>query len=474
MVKKISVDTVIVGAGIAGLSAALEAKQLGAKVVVLEKLKAARGNTYYSGGGSLFKISAPAEEIAQEAYTSGKEQVNPKLIKRFAENVNESIDWLGDLGLEWFEAAQSTPVSGREGSCIAEDSLGKSRVKGYGRAICRTLVSAVQKRDIDLFYHTRAKKIITDGQGRIRGLLAEKKGESVEFVTRNIVLATGGFQANKEMVKKYLEPSVARAKFSGSPFNTGDGHEMALQLGAQLVNTDQWHASLRNKHRINPYPRLQYGSILINLKGFRFVDEIGNTKDFVAKEMVKQKHSRGAVIFDAHFKRSSRSGFEEHLKEFPVKGIPPVREAGLNQIEEHLLTDGTLIKAVTLRELAERLKVPFDNLEKTIKDYNHSIIDRRWEGIKPLRTYDPVKIETPPYYAEQVDGRFNCTLGGVRINPEAVVIDGDDHPIAGLYAAGEIMGGFYYDNYQVITGYLPVCLVFGRIAGANAARAALQ
>jgi len=471
MKKHIEVDLVVVGAGIAGLSAALEARKVGARVVVLEKLKAARGNTYYAGGGSLFKISAPPQAVVREAARTGKGRVDLALVRTFAQHVNESIDWLKSLGLEWFEPARSMPVSGREGTCVAEDSLGKTRVKGYGRAICHTLVSAAADNGIELFFQTRAEKILKDAQGRITGIRANQKGNVVEVKANGVVLATGGFQGNREMVQRFLAPPVSKAKFSGSPFNTGDGHQMALALGAQLVHTDQWHASLRNKHRINPYPRLQYGSILVNSKGLRFVDEIRNTKDFIAKEMVKQPAGRGAVIFDANLKRNFRSGFEEHLDEHKGKAIPRVRKTERDQIESHLLKDGTLIQAGTLQELAERIKVPYPNLEKTITDYNESLSGFRWKGIKPRSTGDPVKIDTPPFYAEAVGGRLNCTLGGIKISPEAVVVDREDRPITGLYAAGEIMGGFYYDNYQVITGYLPVCLVFGRIAGAGAAKA---
>jgi len=474
VVEKTRVDTVIVGAGIAGLSAAFEADQLGAKVVVLEKLKAARGNTYYSGGGSLFKVSASWQEMVQEADRTGKGKVDLGLVKTFAQKVNGSIDWLAAQGLEWFEAYESMPVSGREASCIAQDSLGKSRVKGYGRAICRTLVSAVEKRGIDVWYQTRAEKILTEGDGKIVGLRVKRGSDRIELKTGSVILATGGFQGNKDMVKKYLEPSLTKAKYSGSPLNTGDGHVMALELGAQLVNADQWHASLRNKHRINPYPRLQYGSILINSSGQRFVNEIQNTKDHIAKDTLRQKGCWGAIVFDEQFRRLSTAGFQEHLGEFLVKAIPPVRKTELHEIEEYLIEDGTLIRASSLREVSERLAVPYSNLENTIEEYNDNIENYQWQGIKPHGTPDPCKIETPPFYAEKVLGRFNCTLGGIKINQEAQVMNQNGEPIGGLYAAGEIIGGFYYDNYQVITGYLPVCLVFGRIAGINAAKAALS
>jgi flavocytochrome c len=459
MADRTKVDVVVVGAGIAGFAAALEAKQAGARVVVLEKLKSARGNTYYSGGGCLSKISGTPEEIVSESSRTGKNRVDPDLVRTFALRVNEGIDWLASMGLQWFE---TVPLTGRP-ERFGHDALARLRVKGHGASICRVLVSAVEKEGIEIQYQTEATKILTDGEGNVAGLRVKGKEGEREFEAKGIVLATGGFQGNKEMVGTYLGSGLLKAKYSGTPFNTGDGHRMALELGAHLVNMDQWHASLRNKHRINPYPRLQYGSLLVNSQGLRFVDEMENTKDFVAKETVKQEGCRGLVVFDEGMKRFFRSGFEEHLSEFPVKGIPRVRETDLSRIETRLLEDGTLIKASSLRELAEKTQIPCPNLERTIKQYNEGA--KLYKG-KVMR----VSVETPPFYAEEVTGRFNCTLGGVTINSEAQVLNFEREAIPGLYAAGEIMGGFYYDNYQVITGYLPVCLVFGRIAGKNAAR----
>jgi succinate dehydrogenase/fumarate reductase flavoprotein subunit len=453
------VDVVVVGAGIAGLAAALEAKKAGANTIVFEKLRSARGNTYYSGGGCLSKISGTPEEIVSESLTTGKGRVDSDLVRTFALRVNEGIDWLASMGLQWFE---TVPLTGRP-ERFGDDALARLRVKGHGAAICRVMLSALEKEGMKVQYETQATRILTDGEGKVVGLRVKEKEKEREVEAKGIVLATGGFQGNKEMVRRHLGSGLLNAKYSGTPFNTGDGHRMAIELGAQLVNTDQWHASLRNKHRINPYPRLQYGSLLVNSQGLKFVDEVENTKDFVAKETVKQEGCRAVVVFDEGMKKFFKKGYEEHLGEYPVKGIPRVKATDLSRIEARLLEDGTLIKASSLRELSEKAKVHHPNLEETIKQHNQEA--KTHEG-KVTR----IPIETPPFYAEEVTGRFNCTLGGVQINSEAQVLKAGGEAIPGLYAAGEIMGGFYYDNYQVITGYLPVCLVFGRIAGRNGAK----
>ncbi len=459
MVDSSRVDVAVVGAGIAGLAAALEARRAGARVVVLEKLKAARGNTYYSGGGSLSKISGTSEEIVSESSRTGKDRVDIDLVRTFALKVNEGIDWLASMGLQWYE---SVPISGRS-ERFDQDALARLRVKGHGAAISRVMVSATDKAGIGVQYQTEATKILTDNEGKVVGLRMKGSERERDIETKAVVLATGGFQGNKEMVATYLGPDLLKAKYSGSPFNTGDGHRMALELGAQLINMDQWHASLRNKHRINPYPRLQHGSLLVNSQGLRFVDEVENTKDFIAKETVKQEGCRGLVVFDEGMKTFFRKGFDEHLGEHPVKGIPRVKETDLSRIEARLLEDGTLIRAYSLEELSERAGIPHPNLERTVRQHNESVNSRQGKMIR-------IPIETAPFYAEEVTGRFNCTLGGIKINPEAQVLNGEGDRIPGLYAAGEIMGGFYYDNYQVITGYLPVCMVFGRLAGNNAAK----
>lgn len=459
----------IAGAGIAGLSAALEACQIGAKVIILEKLKAARGNTHYAGGGGLNKITGSLEEVLHVASETGKGGVDLELIKTYAQSVNESIDWLSSLGVEWYE---SVPISGQHTN-LRKINKSYKRVKGHGAAICRVLTSAVSKKGIDIWYQTRANEIMTDKKGKITGLTARQGEKKIEIETRSIVLASGGFQGNRNMMKQYINPSILKAKYSGSPFNTGDGHLMASKFGAQLINMNQWHGSLRNKHRINPYPRLQYGSILVNSQGTRFVDEIGHTKDYIAKALVHQEIPRGFIIFDENIKREFKDSFEEHLVEYPAKGIPPIRKTDLAEIEESLLEDKTLIKASTFQELSEKIEIPYGRLEQTITEYNAAIDQNKIQNLEVPRKNYAYMIDTPPFYAQEVRGTINCTLGGIKINSNAQVINEDNQPIPGLYAAGEIIGGFYYDNYQVITGYLSPCLVFGRIAGIHAAKEAL-
>ena len=133
-----------------------------------------------------------------------------------------------------------------------------------------------------------------------------------------------------------------------------------------------------------------------------------------------------------------------------------------------------MIKAGTITSLAEKLGVPHQNLVEALKHYNRSCKNNRKAAFGNKQKNGVFKIEKPPFYAEPVRGMLNCTLGGIKINSDAQVVKENSQPIPGLFAAGEIMGGFYYDNYQIITGYLPVCLVFGRIAGRNAGKTSLS
>ena len=228
---------------------------------------------------------------------------------------NVPCPWLANLGLEWYKCP--LPVSGK--GTLHNDPIGRYRVKGHGRAICRVLGAAASQRGIDILYQTRAKKILTNDQGKIVGLRAERKGQDLEFETKSIVLATGGFQGNRNMVATYITPLLTKARLSGNPLNTGDGHLMAMELGAHMANTNQCHASLRNRHRLNPYPRLQYASLLVDVQGRRFVDETKNTKDYIAKELLLKGGGRGAVIFGENMKSAFREGYEEHLREYSKK-----------------------------------------------------------------------------------------------------------------------------------------------------------
>lgn len=457
---------VVVGAGIAGMTAALEVHSMGISVIVLDRLKILKNNTYWSGGGTLMdKFEVDPEAIVQAAMRTSGGQADEGLWQAFAEHINDSIDWLiKQTGLECYE---QSPMCGM----VSERSRRHTRVVGQGQGVVAAMEREVKTRGIPIYYRTRATELKKDERGRIVGLWAEGPQGTLELFSKAVILTCGGFQGDKAMVSQHIGPWLTKLKLSGTPLNAGDGHIMALEAGAIMTHTDQWHTSLRNRHRINPYPRLQHGSIMVNVDGRRFVDEVALTKNDVSNALARQPGASGYVLFDEGTKEHMAEGYSIYLRDHihPGKAVPRVPVAGIEEVEEYILKDSTMVRASSLEELAEKLHIPYSNLATTIADYHQAIAGNPQHQAVP-RSGEAYKLDQPPFYGIAVHSMLNCTLGGLKIDSQARVLHRDRGTIPGLYAAGEIVGGFFHDNYQKLCGYLPVCLVMGRIAGLNAAR----
>jgi tricarballylate dehydrogenase len=440
----------------------MKAHSVGAQVIVLDRLKRLRNNTYFSGGGSLEKRGS-SKTIVEAARRTGQGRVDLELWRAFAEKLDESIEWLQGIGVLWDE---TLPVTGQ---ALGDSSRRRRRVRGGGPALMATMEGAAKALRIPIKYQHRVSALKRDGRGGIIGIRAEHAGKAVEISSDAVVLASGGFQGNKEMISRYIGPWLTKLKLSGSPSNAGDGHIMALEAGAALTHIDQFHPSLRNRRRVNPFPRLQYGSILVNTEGRRFVDEIAFTKDVLSKETAQQPEGAACVIFDGSSKEIMSEGYEIHLQEHVTKGIPRVPPGSLQSIEGHIVGDGTLVRAATLGELAEKLSLPHEELQHTIEDYNKAISSGKISGLEIPRSGYAHRLDDPPFYGERVTSRLNCTLGGIKIDSHCRVVTKSGEIIPSLYACGEIVGGFFHENYQMVCGYLPICLVLGHIAGENAA-----
>ena len=269
---------------------------------------------------------------------------------------------------------------------------------------------------------------------RVSGVRAQRKGKAAEFRAKSVVLASGGFEANPEMRTRYLGPGWELAKVRGSRFNVGDQF--------------QKHSYI-------------FG-LLINASGKRFVDEGWDFHSFTyAKyggEVLKQEGQFAWQVFDSKVTKLLRS-------EYRIKFM-------------------TKVSANTLEELAPKLEgVNAQQFLKTVKDFNaavkkdvkfdHTIKDGKGTvGIEPQKSNWAQPLDTPPYDAYMTTCGITFTFGGLRIDKETgQVLDVNFHPIAGLYTAGEMVGGLFYFNYPSGTGLVSGA-VFGKLAGASAGKAA--
>ncbi len=457
-----SFDVVVVGGGIAGLSAAISACESGATVVLLEKAprEGRGGNTRFADAQMRFPHEADefgardysADEMFADLMRISRGRANEALIRTLCDNARESAEWLTGMGLEWEAGYPHTagyrrsPKSGGQGLV----DLLHRRLEGMGGTVS---------------YETGAVDLLVDETRRIRGVRAHSPEGVIDVEGRGgVILACGGFQANVEMRTRYLGRFADSLILRGSRYNTGEGLLMAIAAGAQPAG--QWgdyHSAVLDARS----PKIECGvtalynyqmGIFVDHGGHRFLDEGEDFRDHTyvkfSKFIVEQAGGEAWCIFDQ--KAYQR---EEFARAWRPVGPPIIAE--------------------TVEDLARRLDLPAAVLAETIDGFNAAIqpgeydLDRldgkRTVGITPPKSNWALPIDTPPYVAIPVTGGITFTFGGLKCDTTARVIDTRGNVMAGLYAAGEPMGEIFYYNYpgasSVIRG-----AVYGRIAGRHAAR----
>jgi tricarballylate dehydrogenase len=485
-------DVVVVGAGNAAMCAALSARENGARVLVLERAPEVKrgGNSAFTGGGfrmvhhgaeDIKKIvpDLSEEEIARtdfgeysaekyldDLFTITQYYINPELAEAIVNNSTDTVLWMRGQGIRF------VPNYGRQ----AYNVEGKFKffggvviyANGGGAGLVEAQFKLAEKRGIVIRYSTRAIKLLK-GKNGIEGVRVISNGEEEDIRVRSVVLASGGFEANREWRTKYLGPGWDLAKVRGTRYNTGDGIAMALDIGAQSYG--QWsgchsvaweryasdygdidgdHAGYRHS-----YP---FG-LMVNSEGRRFLDEGADFRNYTyakyGRIVLQQPGSYAWQIFDAQVAHLIR--------------------------DEYKLRGATKVVANTLEELVDKMQdVHHQNFLDTIREYNNSIRKevpfnpnikdgRGTVGLEISKSNWANTIEKGPFEAYSVGCGITFTFGGLKIDTTTHVLDIEDEPIPGLYAAGELIGGLYYFNYPGSTG-LMAGSVFGRIAGREAAQ----
>jgi succinate dehydrogenase/fumarate reductase flavoprotein subunit len=450
-------DMVIVGAGMAGLVAAIEGTATRAKVTVLDKLGPAAGQdgigneTSLSGGGSIakFSLEASIEELLSRHVERGWGRLDSTLISTYLERLADDCKWLRDgLGL---------PYAGVQ-------------VKGRGPGLYSFLYEIARKRDVNTLFETKALKLLVDKVGRVTGVRARAGNRTIDFKAKALILATGGFEGNHEMLIKYAGLDITYGTvFTGCPTNTGDGHLMASEIGAQLINLSVCHMRTTDKtNGLDPsrrLPNIYPLGIYINEDCKRFVDEGVADSDTIGNAIVHQPGNRATLIFD----ENARAKYAEEYETYPRK-------------------EDVIKTANTIEELAIKIEVSPEKLKKLIEEFNDAVKDGKALGLTFPKTEKAYRIDSPPFYAlHPVLSGLDHPLGGLKINVQAQVLDRENNPIPGLYAAGSLVNWSFGKPYTVagVTGYtgtyhaaassgLPTALVFGRIAGKRAAVEALE
>ena len=485
MAESIYFDVIVVGAGNAALCAALSAREAGASVVVLEKAPPSSqgGNCPYTGGGfrfthdglddlrSLLPDDADLGRASMEPYTAADFRrhfadathgdTSEELSEVVIAQSRPTIDWMHSRGVTW-ELSISPALE--NAPSVIPNQVGLSAL-GSGPGLVEMLTRSARRAGIQVLYGTKMVELIQGDRGEIGGLVAQDADGRHLISSKAVVLACGGFEANAEMRVKYLGAHWERAKVRGSRYNTGDGHRAALAVGAAPAG--QWTGCHGTPIDVgapatgdlpitDAMPRRSYPlGIMVNVEGRRFVDEGASFAEQtfvrVGDAVLAQERSIAFQIFDA---RSTP------LLEDRYGGSSPARGA-------------------TMEELARQIGVNPGALCATVEAYNAEAHDaeyvpRSLDGnatrtIGPPKSNWAIRLDRPPFLAYPVTGGITYTYGGLRIDPHARVLDMEDRPIEGLYAAGEIVGGIFYYNSLRAAGLMHGS-VFGRLGGAHAAR----
>jgi len=456
--ETLSSDVVVVGAGLAGFTAAVRASEQGAKVVLIDKSggELGDGNVLMASGSLRAGDKSPKADPAElYEFVMTKGVASPDLVRAWAETCGRAVDWLESSGVILSETDPGRIWLNQD----SEISLAPVYKKDVGRKALTKLKQRLEQLGGRYLNGIEGYRLIVEND-RVCGLVGRKGGEEIELRGGSTILATGGFSANKEMVRQYIGPHADRCKLRGSKQDTGDGLRMALELGAKAVNLKYFYGHLLSRKALTddrfwPYPRLDSfvdEGMLVDRIGERFVDE-GRGDVAVANELARTDDVTGAVlIFDqATWDAARDDAFSNSVK-------TPAPNPWL------LDNDGELFRGDTIGGLAQELGLDRSRLTRTLEQYNHALESGSGSEL-PIPRTGKAKPLRAPFYGLRVVPGITFTMGGVLVNGRCEALSLDEKPIPGLYAAGDTIGGLMGGDRGGYTGGLMQAVVTGILAG---------
>jgi fumarate reductase flavoprotein subunit len=460
----ISCDVLVVGAGLAGFSAAVCAAESGAKVVLIDKSvnELGDGNVLMASGSLRAGAKSPKSNASELYDFVMSEGVGyPDLVRVWSATCGRAIDWLAGCGVGLDENQPGRIWLSQE----SEISLAPVYKKDVGRRALSKLRQRFEQQLGGRYMNGIEAVSLIRERGQIVGVAGTKQGETIELRGRATILSTGGFSANKETVRQYIGPHADQCKLRGSESCTGDGLRMALEVGAKAVNLKYFYGHLLSRKALTddrfwPYPRLDSfvdEGILVDGNGNRFVDE-GRGDVAVSNELARTNDVTGAVLIfdDATWDSAKDDPFSKSVK-------TPAPNPWLVDNE------GDIFHHETIEGLAQKLGIGAANLVKTVDQYNRAVQSGIAGSLAVPRTGKPKPLRAP-YYGLKVVPGITFTMGGVLVNGRCEALNLEEKPIPGLYAAGDTIGGLMGGYHGGYTGGLMQAVVTGILAGENAAR----
>ena len=436
-------DVVVVGAGGAGLTAAAQAAENGAKVIVVEKMPIVGGNSLKATGGmnaadtqyqaDLGITDSGVQEFIEDTINGGHGINNRSLVTVMAEQSSDAIDWLTSIGAPLPKVAAT---GGTTHKYLHEPEDGSA----VGSYLVEKLNAQAEKLGVQILLNTKATEILTN-DGAACGIKAESTEHDYTINAKSVIIAAGGFGANFELMASF-NPALANAVTTNHAGATGDGILMAEAIGADTVDMDQIqiHPTVEaNTAALITEGLRGDGAILINEEGQRFIDEVG-TRDVVSAAEIAQTGSYSWLVVDQAM-------------------------ADASSVIQGYIKKGYTVTGATYEELGKAMGVDAAAFAETMEKWNGCVEAKNDPDFGRTSFANP--LNTAPYYAVKVTAGVHHTMGGLKINANTEVLNEKGEVIPGLFAAGEVTGGVHGAN-RLGGNAVADFTVFGRIAGAAA------
>lgn len=457
------INLLVVGAGGAGLAAAVSAAERGlANIVVLEKRNTIGGNSAIASG--IFGAESPTQK--RQAIIAPKDDMyrrmmdwthlsaNPRIIRAFIDKSGDTVGWLEDKGL-WFRCVPHSPIDAPMTWHVPE---------GNGAEIIRVLTDECRRLGARIITGTRVKKILTSPAGAVTGVVAEKDEKETTFSAKAVVISTGGFAGNKELLRKYC-PKFQESMMLGGVPHQGEGILMALDIGAATEGLGMLMAAAPFGVGARRVINLGSGAdvvplqlvfisgepsvIWVNQKGRRFIDETASFNYYeCVNAVIQQPDGVCYAIFDTGMLRKIIETGLSNVPEGHGYGERQRRRLpeGLEKELQSLADKGTIVISESWEEIARWIGVDPQVLKETIDEYN-LCCDRGHDPVFAKGRAYLTNIDQPPYYAIKCISSYLNTMGGIKINERMEVLDKGGDAVPGLYAAGVDTGGWTSDTY---------------------------
>ena len=438
-------DIIIVGAGGAGMSAALQAKEEGKNPVILEKMPVAGGNTMKASSGmnaSETKYQKEAgitdtnDKFYEETLKGGHGTNDKELLRYYVDHSASAIDWLDSMGIKLNNLTITGGMSEKRTHRPEDGSA-------VGEYLVHGLLNNIHEKEIPIFVNADVTEIL-EKDSTVDGVKVTVEGKEKEVHGKAIVVTTGGYGANPEMLEKE-KPELKGYVTTNQEGSTGDGIRMIEKLGGQTVDMDQIqiHPTVQQDKGVLIGEAVRgEGGILVSQDGKRFTNEMG-TRDNVSAAITELPEKSAYLIFDA--------GVKERVK-------------AINFYEKQ----GFVKSADSIEALAKEIDMDGKTLDETVNKWNKAVEAKSDSEFSRATGMDN-PLNKGPFYAIKIAPGIHYTMGGVKINDKTEVLNKENQPITGLYAAGEVTGGLHGSN-RIGGNSVGDIIVFGRQAGEQSAK----